>query len=63
MKSKMIFGFHAVTARLRYRIADQGKLTMWFDLLRPHKVLEDAVREVWHQIQTETGLTILNGDA
>lgn len=54
---------YAVTARLRYRIADQGKLIMWFDLLRPHKVLEDAVREVWHQIQTETGLTILNGDA
>ena len=54
---------YAVTARLRYRIAEQGKLTMWFDLLRPHKVLEDAVREVWHQIQTETGLTILNGDA
>lgn len=54
---------YAVTARLRYRIADQGKLTMWFDLLRPHKVLEDAVKEVWNHIQNQTGLAILNGGA
>lgn len=54
---------YAVVARLRYRIADQGKLTMWFDLLRPHKVLEDAVKEVWNHIQQATALTILNGDA
>ena len=53
---------YAVNARLRYRIADKGALTMWFDLERPHKVIEDAVREVWQAIEAETGLAILNGD-
>lgn len=52
---------YRVEARLRYRIADGGKLSMWYELVRPHKVLEDAVKEVWQLIQTETNITILNG--
>lgn len=51
---------YEINARLRYRI-DGGKLTMWFDLERPHKVLEDAVKGVWDVIQAGTGLEILNG--
>lgn len=53
---------YAVHARLRYRIADKGVLTLWYDLDRPHKVLEDAAKEVWTEIETKTGFTILNGD-
>jgi uncharacterized protein YfdQ (DUF2303 family) len=52
---------YAVQARLRYRIADSGKLTMWFELVRPHKVVEDAAREVWSQIEAGTELCVLNG--
>lgn len=52
---------YALTARLRYRIADAGKLTVWFDLDRPHKVLEDAVTEVWHEIREQVGRPIYNG--
>lgn len=52
---------YAVHARLRYRIGDKGSLAMWFDLDRPHKVLEDAVKEVWTFIETETGLGVFNG--
>lgn len=52
---------YAVTARLRYRILDGGKMQMWFELVRPHKILEDAIKEVWFQIEQETGLTVLNG--
>lgn len=52
---------YAVNARLRYRIADKGVLTMWFDLDRPHKVLEDAVKEVWSFIETTAALPIFNG--
>jgi uncharacterized protein YfdQ (DUF2303 family) len=52
---------YAVTARLRYRILEGGKMQMWFELVRPHKIIEDAVKEVWHQIAQETGLTMLNG--
>ncbi|HWH83200.1 MAG TPA: DUF2303 family protein [Burkholderiaceae bacterium] len=52
---------YAVEARLRYRIADGGKLTLWYDLLRPHKVLEDAAAEVWKLIEDTTGFKVLNG--
>lgn len=53
---------YAVHARLRYRIADKGVLSLWYDLDRPHKVLEDAAKEVWTEIESKTGFTILNGD-
>lgn len=52
---------YRVQARLRYRIADGGKLTMWYDLDRPHKVMEDAVEEVAESIGTKTGMTVLFG--
>lgn len=51
-----------VEARLRYRIADGGKMTMWYDLLRPHRVLEDAATFVWKWIEGELGETIIHGE-
>lgn len=53
---------YQVEARLRYRIADGGKLTMWYDLLRPHKILEDAVTFAWKWLETELGETIVHGE-
>jgi len=50
-----------VEAQLRYRIADGGKLTIWYELVRPHKVIETAVKELRTTIATETGLPILVG--
>lgn len=52
---------YAINARLRYRIADGGKLTIWYALERPHKVLEDAGKDVWRGIAETTGFAILNG--
>ena len=52
---------YRVEARLRYRIADGGKLTLWYDLLRPHKILEDAMRFQWKAIEAALGVTVLNG--
>lgn len=52
---------YAVHARWRYRIADKGVLTMWYDLDWPHKVLEDAVKEVWTFIEETIGLPVFNG--
>jgi uncharacterized protein YfdQ (DUF2303 family) len=46
---------YAVQARLRYRIQD-AKLVMWFDLVRPHKILEDAINEVRNEIAQATEL-------
>jgi uncharacterized protein YfdQ (DUF2303 family) len=52
---------YKVEARLRYRI-NEGRLSMWYDLIRPHKVLEDAVMNVWKEIASQTSEEILNGD-
>lgn len=41
---------YEVTARLRYRI-QEGVLTMWYDLLRPERMAEDAFQEVKAQIE------------
>lgn len=49
---------YALNARLRYRIADKGVLSLWYDLERPHKVIEDAVREVRDLISAETAMPI-----
>lgn len=52
---------YSVEARLRYRIADSGTLAMWYDLVRPHKVLEHSAKEVWGKIETDTATPILSG--
>jgi uncharacterized protein YfdQ (DUF2303 family) len=52
---------YAVTARLRYRIGDGGKMAMWYELLRPHKIVEDAVFAVWNDIADKTELPVFNG--
>lgn len=50
----------ALQARLRYRVKDDS-LSIWFELVRPHKVLEVAFRGVWNRIQEATGRTLLLG--
>lgn len=47
--------------RLRFRISEGGKLTMWIELVRPHKVIEEAVKEMRIRISAGTELAILNG--
>ncbi|WP_225784705.1 DUF2303 family protein [Xenophilus sp. Marseille-Q4582] len=50
-----------VEARLRYRIADGGKLSIWYELVRPAKVIEAAVKDLREKIAAGTGLSILVG--
>lgn len=47
--------------RLRYRIQDGGNLVMWLELIRPHKIIEDAVKQLRADIAKQTELPILNG--
>jgi len=54
---------YAVTCRLRYRIGDRGQLGLWYDIERPHKVLEHAVEELRQQVEKETGRATINGTA
>lgn len=52
---------YRVDVRFRYRINDGGVLTMWLELVREHKVIEDAVKQLRAQIAEQTGLQVLNG--
>jgi uncharacterized protein YfdQ (DUF2303 family) len=47
-------------ARLKFRVKDGG-LAIWYELVRPHKVLEAAFREVWARIEADTSLKPLLG--
>lgn len=51
---------YSLTARLRFRM-EEGKLTLWYDLLRPHKVIEDAFESVVQEIATGLKMAILRG--
>ncbi|MEI7297341.1 DUF2303 family protein [Paraburkholderia tropica] len=51
---------YPIEARIKYRVKD-GTLKIWYELVRPHKVLELAFREIWSQIEDQTGLKILLG--
>jgi len=47
-------------ARLRYRIR-QGKLSIWYDLLRADQVRRDAFMKELDAIKTTTGRNVING--
>lgn len=51
---------YTIEARFRYRLRE-GKLTLWYELVRPHKVMELAFKEMWEQIVAETNAPILHG--
>lgn len=53
---------YPMDARLKYRVKD-GALSIWYELVRPHKVLDDAFREIWTRIASETDRVILLGTA
>lgn len=47
-------------ARLRYRVKD-GQVAIWFELVRPHKVMEAAFRDTWARIVQEAQAVVLLG--
>lgn len=51
---------YKVEAKLRYRLKD-GHLSMWFELVRSHKVLEAAFMDIWKEIADSTQTTIWRG--
>ncbi len=53
---------YRMDARLRYRLKE-GSLSFWYDLLRPHKIIEDALAGMLAKIEAETGVTVLRGMA
>lgn len=55
---------YPLEALLRYRIdRNSGEIKFWFDLQRPDRILEDAIKDIVEKIRTETGLLCLAGAA
>lgn len=52
---------YRIDARLRYRVRE-GKVTFWFELVRPDKVLEAATKTLIEQIRTLSELPFFFGE-
>lgn len=52
--------FYELEARFRYRVADQ-KVTLWYELVRPHKVIEQAFGDLVAEINKSAKTKILFG--
>ncbi len=51
---------HPFSARFRYRL-NGGKLSLWYELIRPHKVVEQAFADLVDSINEATGTKVLFG--
>lgn len=50
-----------VEARLRFKLSG-GKLTFWYELVRPHKIIEEAAKEVIKSITAGVGMVPFRGN-
>jgi uncharacterized protein YfdQ (DUF2303 family) len=53
---------YSIPVRLRWRLKE-GRLSMWYEIVRPHKFIEDALRDVRAQIAEAVNIPILAGVA
>lgn len=53
---------YPVDARLKYR-NNQGKLSFWYELIRPDRAFKAAVNESLNKIKESTGLLLIHGIA
>lgn len=51
---------YKVFARLRYRIGNGGALQLWYDLVSPEKIFEDAFKQLIAEVAEGTGITPLS---
>ena len=51
---------YEIRARFRFRL-NNGSLKLWYELIRPHKVVEEAFTHIVEKVETETGATIMLG--
>lgn len=51
---------YRIDVRFRYRL-NSGRLTIWYELVRPHKVLEQAFKDVLDVIEAGANTTVLFG--
>jgi len=53
---------YKIDARLRYRISDSGELSMWYELIRTHKVIETAFNEIKADIEKNCETVAFEGE-
>lgn len=53
--------FYTCEAHFRYRLTGNGRIKIWYDLIRPVKVVEQAFRDVWESIGQQLGVPVLYG--
>lgn len=51
---------YQIDCRLRYRISDQGQLSLWYEMIRAQKVKDHAIGEVAEKIAADLGVKIIN---
>ena len=51
---------YRIDVRLRWRL-QEGKVVFWYELVRPHRLIEHALKEISQKIATDTGLPIIAG--
>jgi uncharacterized protein YfdQ (DUF2303 family) len=51
---------YRIPVRLRWRLQD-GKVVFWYEVVRPHRFIADALKEIRERIAKETALPVLTG--
>lgn len=51
---------YRIDVRLRWRL-QEGKVVFWYELVRPHRYVEDALKEIRERVATETAVALLVG--
>ena len=51
---------YRIEVRLRWRL-QEGKVVFWYEVVRPHRYIEHALKEISQRIATETALPLLAG--
>jgi uncharacterized protein YfdQ (DUF2303 family) len=53
---------YRIPVRLRWRLTE-GKVVFWYEVVRPHKFIADALAQIRIQIAEDTGISVLAGIA
>lgn len=51
---------YRIPVRLRWRLQD-GKVVFWYEVVRPHRFIEDALKEIRERVLNETAVPLLAG--
>jgi uncharacterized protein YfdQ (DUF2303 family) len=51
---------YRIPVRLRWRL-QEGKVVFWYEVVRPHRFIEDALKEIRGRVATETAVPLLAG--